>query len=83
MSKLKEMRTERGLSQSQLANKAGIKIRSYQAYEQGTASFDRTHMDTILRICLALECKMEDVLMDPELLDLLRQYREMVDNMAS
>ncbi|MBQ3335643.1 MAG: helix-turn-helix transcriptional regulator [Eubacteriaceae bacterium] len=82
MSKLKEMRTARGLSQSQLAEKAGIKVRSYQAYEQGTASFDRVHMDTILRICLALECKMEDVLTDPELLELLKQYREMVDKMA-
>ena len=82
MGKLKEMRTARGLSQSQLANRADIKIRMYQNYEQNVAPFDRAHMDTILRICLALECKMEDVLTDPKLLDLLKQYREMVDKMA-
>ena len=82
MSKLKEMRTARGLSQSQLAKKAGVNYRAYQCYEQGTASFDRVHMDTILKICLALECKMEDVLTDPELLELLKQYREMVENMG-
>ena len=82
MSKLKEMRTARGLSQSQLAKKADVKVRVYQCYEQGTSPFDRAHMDTILKICLALECKMEDVLTDPELLEMLKQYREMVDKMA-
>ena len=82
MSKLKEMRTARGLSQSQLAEKAGIKVRMCQNYEQNVAPFDRAHMDTILKICLALECKMEDVLTDPNLLELLKRYREMVDKMA-
>ncbi len=82
MSKLKEMRTVRGLSQSQLAKKAGVSYRAYQCYEQGTAYFDRVHMDTMLKICLTLECKMEDIITDPELLELLRRYREMVDKAA-
>lgn len=71
--KLKEMRQARGLSQSQLAEKTGINIRTLQHYEQGSKVFDHARIDTILRVCVALGCKVEDVIENPEYVDLIKK----------
>lgn len=71
--KLKEMRQSRGLSQSQLAEKTGINVRTIQHYEQGSKIFDHARIDTILKICIALGCKLEDVIENPEYLDLIKK----------
>lgn len=71
--KLKEMRQSKGLSQSQLAEKTGINIRTIQHYEQGSKIFDHARIDTILKICIALGCKLEDVIENPEYLDLIKK----------
>lgn len=60
--KLKEMRQSRGLSQSQLAEKTGINVRTIQHYEQGSKNFDHARIDTILKCCIALNCKLEDLI---------------------
>lgn len=72
--KLQEMRLKRGLSQSQLAEMAGIKFRVYQNYEQGVRDISKAQLSTILSICLALDCLVEDIVTDPETLDLLNRY---------
>ncbi|MBQ3230431.1 MAG: helix-turn-helix transcriptional regulator [Clostridia bacterium] len=74
--KLRSVREERGLSQSQLAARAGLSVRMLQDYEQGKRDFNGAKLKTILRICIALECKLEDVINEPETMDLLRQYGE-------
>lgn len=78
MSKLKEKRMETGMSQSQLAEKAGINVRVLQHYEQMTKKFDHARMDRILRICLALNCKIDEVIENQEYIDLYNKYIEQI-----
>lgn len=74
MSKLKEVRQAKGLSQSQLAEKANMNVRTLQHYEQGSKIFDHARIDTILRVCLALDCKMDEIIENHEYLKLLEKY---------
>lgn len=76
MKKLKEMRQTKGLSQSQLAEKANMNVRTLQHYEQGSKIFDHARIDTILRVCLVLDCKFEDVIENQEYLDLIKRYED-------
>lgn len=71
--KLKEMRQSRGLSQSQLAEKTGINVRTIQHYEQGSKIFDHARIDTILKVCIALGCQLEDVIENPEYVALIKK----------
>lgn len=74
MSKLKTKRMEAGLSQSQLAEKANMNVRTLQHYEQGSKNFDHARIDTILRVCLALKCKIEDIIENQEYVELMHKY---------
>lgn len=74
MSKLKTKRMETGLSQSQLAERANMNVRTLQHYEQGSKIFDNARIDTILRVCLALNCKIEDVIDNENYIELLHKY---------
>mgnify|MGYP004628830639 FL=1 len=71
--KLKEMRQSKGLSQSQLADKTGINVRTLQHYEQGSKNFDHARIDTIMKICIALNCKLEEVIDNPEYVELIKK----------
>jgi len=71
--KLKEKRVEAGFSQSQLAEKTGLNVRTIQHYEQGSKIFDHARIDTILKICVALNCKLEDVIENSEYVDLIKK----------
>lgn len=72
--KLKEMRQARGLSQSQLAEKAKMNVRTLQHYEQGSKNFDHARIDTILNVCLALDCKMGDIIENQDYIELIKRY---------
>ncbi len=74
--KLQALRKARGLSQSQLAERTGISLRMIQHYEQGKNDLNSARLSTILKLCAALECKMNDILNDPETIELLKQYGE-------
>ena len=74
MGKLKNKRMEIGLSQSQLAKKAGINVRVLQHYEQVPKKFDHARFDRILKIVNALGCSIDDVIEDPTFLDLYNTY---------
>lgn len=76
MSKLKNVRQAKGLSQSQLAEKADMNVRTLQHYEQGSKVFDHARIDTILRVCLALNCKFEDIIENQEYIDLIKRYKD-------
>lgn len=74
--KLKAMRIKAGLSQSELAVKSGISLRTLQAYEQGYKTFDNARIDTLLKVALACECKLEDIIENEDYLDLLHKYNK-------
>ena len=71
--KLKEMRQAKGLSQSQFAEKTRINLRTVQHYEQGSKNFDHARIDTILKTCIVLNCKLEDILESPEYIELVKK----------
>ncbi len=75
MAKLQDVRMEKGLSQAQLAAAAEVKVRMLQNYEQGKqADINGAKLSTLLKLCLALNCRLTDILDDPETLDLLEKY---------
>ena len=74
--KLKKLRQIVGLSQSQLAEKAEISIRTLQHYEQGSKNFDHARIDTILKVCLVLNCTLEDIIENQEYLKILKKVNK-------
>lgn len=62
MSKLKEIRLSRELSQSQLSKKSGVGIKIIQSYEQKLRDINKAEALTVYKLSVALECKIEDLL---------------------
>lgn len=62
--KLKLMRENAGLSQSELAKISGVNLRSLQDYEQGHKSLLSAKGETLLRLSKALGYSVEDILRD-------------------
>lgn len=60
--RLQKARLEAGLSQSQLAERAGISIRTLQHYEIGDRDIRKAAIETGLRIADALGCNINDIL---------------------
>ncbi len=76
MSKLQEARKVYGISQRDLSESTGISIRTVQHYEQGSNDINSAKLLTLLKICSALRCHLEDILDDKETLSALRSYNE-------
>ena len=55
-SRLKFMREEKGLSQSDLAKASGVPIRNIKAFEQGTRDINKAQVVTVLQLAEALDC---------------------------
>lgn len=62
MNKLKEIRTQQGLSQSLLSKEANVSLRSLQAYEQGDRDLNKAQAETVYKLAKALNCKMEELI---------------------
>lgn len=60
--KLQEKRKEAGMSQAQLAGRAGLSVRTLQHYEQGMLDFNKAAAVTVWRLARALGCQVEDLL---------------------
>ena len=73
-SKLQTKRLEAQMSQSQLAAAAGIIGRMLQYYEQGAKDLSGAKLATLLKLCLALNCTLADILPDGETTELLTRY---------
>lgn len=73
MGNLKHYREKAELSQSQLAEKAGISVRTLQDYEQGHKPLEGARAITVLTLARILDCTVED-LIDPQM-----GHRPMVD----
>ena len=63
-SRLKFFRELRGMSQSELAEKSGVLLRTIQAYEQGYKDINKAQVITVLRLAEALECDVYDIIND-------------------
>ena len=63
--RLKERRSNCGLSQSELAAEADVPLRQIQLFEQGQRDINKTSAITLLKLSKALHCKMDDLL-EPE-----------------
>ena len=65
--RLRERRSNCGLSQSELAAEADVPLRQIQLFEQGQRDINKTSAITLLKLSKALHCKMED-LFEPDLM---------------
>ncbi len=70
--KLQRLRVKRGISQSELSALSGIPIRRIQHYEQRVRPIDGARLETLCALCLALGCKLEDVLERKAVIERLR-----------
>ena len=72
LSKLQKIRVKRNLSQSELSALSGLSVRRIQHYEQVGKAIESARLDTLLNLCIALNCKIEDIVESKELIDKLR-----------
>ena len=61
-SSLKFMRESKGMTQAELAKKAGVNLRMVQNYEQGFKDINKATVLTVLRLAEALDCDVYDIL---------------------
>ena len=61
-SRLKFMREEKGLSQSELAKASGVPLRNIQAYEQGYKDINKAQVVTVLQLSEALDCNVYEII---------------------
>lgn len=71
--KLKQLRQAAGLSQSQFAEKAEMSVRTLQHYEQGSKDFNNARIDTIMKACIVLNCRLEDIIDNQDYIELLKK----------
>lgn len=62
VSNLERVRVSRGMTQDQLAEKSGIPIRTIQVYECLARNINGTNVERLLDLCLALNCRLEDII---------------------
>ena len=73
--KLKEERQRAKFTQIKLANIACIDLSTLQKYERGARSIDGASLKTLLRLAIALNCRLEDIIEDEETVEMLRRVR--------
>lgn len=77
--RVRAARERAGISQERLAYKiqiAGLDINSrvLQTYEQDDRDIAGAKLKTLLKVCVALECRLEDIVTDDETLALIAAY---------
>ena len=73
--KLQEERKRAKFSQSQLAEKAGIDLSTLKKYERGARGIDNANLKILLSLAIALDCRIEDIVEDKEVMEMLRRVR--------
>lgn len=63
--KLKTIRESREISQVELSQFSGVKLRSIQMYEQRKNDIDKAQAQTLYKLSRVLGCNVEDLLEDP------------------
>lgn len=62
MSNLQDVRTRRGLTQKQLAEKSGVPLAMVQKYEQKVKNINNAQVTTVLNLAQALKVAPRDIL---------------------
>ena len=70
---LREQRQKAGLSQSQLAEKSGVNVRTIQTYERNGKNINNARLRILASLAIALDCRITEVIDDVELIDLARK----------
>ena len=73
--KLQKIRVKKGLSQSELSTLSGVSVRRIQSYEQKKNAIENARIETICNLCIALNCKIEDLLENKELIGKFRMTK--------
>ncbi len=76
MTRLKELRIERNITQQELAAMTNINVRTLQYYEQGINKVDHARLDTILKLCVALKCEIGDIMEETDWYPLYENYMD-------
>lgn len=72
--KLKAARIRAGITQKQLADAAGLNLRTLQHYEQGVKNFDNAHISVVLSVCNALNCTYADIIENADYIQVFDAY---------
>ena len=64
-SKLKRIRENRGLSQTELAEQSGVNLRNILMYEQRVHGTDKAQANVLYKLSRVLGCNVEDLLENP------------------
>lgn len=75
MTKLHKQRIKKGLTVKQLAERAGVNKRTLEGYDAGYKIVDKACIETIIKLAIALECKIEDIIESEDTLFLIRIYK--------
>ena len=75
ITKLKQLRVAKGLSQNDLAAISGIPVRRIQHYEQQVRPIDGARLETLCDLALALDCKVEDLIENKNVIAKLRMTK--------
>lgn len=59
---LKDIRTEKGLSQSELAKASGVNLSMIQFYEQGRRDINKAQAIVVVKLADALGCDVKKIL---------------------
>lgn len=62
MTKLKNMRETKGLTQAELSAKSGVNLRTVQNFEQGFKDINKANVITVLSLAEALGCSVYDII---------------------
>ena len=60
--RLQVIRKNAGFTQSELANKYGVSLRSIQMYEQRNKDINKAQLDTVSSLAKTLGCSIEDLI---------------------
>lgn len=75
---LKKLRQIKNLSQSQLAADSEVNLKMIQKYEQGVKNINAAKLETLLKLCITLECDLLDLINDPDLELLVKTYEDRI-----
>lgn len=64
ITRLALMRVKRGISQRQLGAMTGLGLSSIRGYEHERRNVDNATLSSLIKICLALDCGIVDILED-------------------
>lgn len=73
---LRAFRKKEKLTKTQLSDLTSISMRTIDDYETGKRDINGAKIKTLLKLCKALSCRLEDILTDEETLDLLQEVEK-------